>query len=736
MEPPQAVEQTGKPVREESQEVLEPGEPLAQTGKAAEEKSQAGAAPHVEERRDSSHLLDVDSLLSAAVSGDGVIDEAALRTQLAGAVARLECMGAIQEKWRLQVEKMEEVEVEWKGQVAALEQEREELVGELELLQEDLRKEQDLAMEAGLVAEEEWRKRQEIERSMAELQRELAKQKKVAREALMCIPRSALGESPSAGSEDPYSLGQGLEVSPATLLPEAPPAGLDLEEEAAMSLETGSGGQVLPQHDAVAAGTPPAAPCSEQRSPPPLSPALAAEGGKALEDAGALAELIEAEAAAEELHERRLAAGEVSEMEGGQNTSESVARLGQEMGTLRREVLELRMKLADVRAQMASLETAKKEVDMKNKFGQVCLQLVTNARDKFEDQIAMATRHALEASQKARESDKQLFALLADIASLLKEHQVQAKNNGSTYNKYKIGKKEIEVVKEDLRQLVKYVQMKAALAEKGRQKNKTKAAADAARPKLAELRDGAAQEEEVLAELERELEEARKRTEEAEKMHSMVAAMREKERQVREHVEKEVRAVQAKMQEAEIMKQQVEALKQTEQVLARELAEEVKELKVKSLEAEEVEGRISALQATEDVIREELEAKTRRVREVDRQFPRLMGLGLASDLPPPGLLGRKPQEELAWREKRKVLEDLKVMREQLIWTQSSLLKSRQRLPELIQVRNTTSTRFQRCALGFAWREGSLLLPRHGPGPWQEVMPCLHWAKVHPRSFRV
>jgi len=481
----------------------------------------------------------VDSLLSAAVGGEGVLDEAALRAELAGAVARLECMGAIQEKWRVQVEKMEEVEVEWRGQVGALSRSARSWWASWSSCRRTCARSRSWPRRPAW-----WRRRSGASAGGRARHGRAAARAGQAEEGGArgphVHPPHGAGRVPSAEFEDPYPLGLGLEVSPGMLLPEAHPAGLD--DEPAMLLDAGSEDHLHPLHEAAGeagvGGLPLGRPRSEQRSPPLLSPCAGSGGGKALEDAGALAELIEAGAAAEELQERRVAAGETSEAGPGPSAPESVARLGQEMGTLRREVLELRVKLADMRGQAAALEAAKREADMRSAFG----PRVPAAGGQRPRQVRGADCHGHAARPGGQpEGARERQAAVCAPGG----HRQPAEGAPGAGEEQRVHVQQVQDREEGDRggeggpaAAGEVCGSEGGAGGEGRQKSKTKAAADAARPRLAELRDGAAQEEEVLAELERELAEARQRTEEAEKMHAMVGAMREKERAVREHVER------------------------------------------------------------------------------------------------------------------------------------------------------------------------------------------------------
>ena len=332
--------------------------------------------------------------------------------------------------------------------------------------------------------------------------------------------------------------------------------------------------------------------------------------------------------------------------------------------------------------------------------------------------------------------ERMLFSLLAEISRIIKEQQMVAKNNGATYNKYKIGPTEIEIVKEDLRQLVKFVAMKGALAEKHRQKNvraalkgsaldgatvpphhsssnassmintsssssssssstsspssssPSAAASAASTPSTV---DGftLARNSDAMAE--------NPALNSAAVAAAAAKAIAEEQREA-EIRERQARAAQARAAEAEMMRQQVEAMRGTENLLAKEVEDARKEMKGKLLEAEEVEGRAAAMEGTEAVIKGDLEHKVLRLRELHRQFPSLRKMGPDGSLPPQspriglgGLgffsAGQSALELAAAAAEWKHLhEEVPLMREQLMWTQMSLTKSRQRLPELYQVR--------------------------------------------------
>ena len=337
--------------------------------------------------------------------------------------------------------------------------------------------------------------------------------------------------------------------------------------------------------------------------------------------------------------------------------------------------------------------------------------------------------------------ERMLFSLLAEISRIIKEQQMAAKNNGATYNKYKIGPAEIEIVKEDLRQLVKFVAMKGALVEKLRQKNARAAvkgsggsAADgptipgipphplssnassmittasssssssstsspsASSPSAAASTastpstvDGftLTRTSDPLA--------GNPALNSAAVAAAAAKAMAEEQREA-ELRERQARAAQARAAEAEMMRQQLEAMRGTENLLAKEVEDARKEMKGKLLEAEEVEGRAAAMEGTEAVIKGDLEHKVLRLRELHRQFPSLRKMGPDGSLPPQspriglgGLgffsAGQSAMELAAAASEWKHLhEEVPLMREQLMWTQMSLTKSRQRLPELYQVR--------------------------------------------------
>lgn len=112
----------------------------------------------------------------------------------------------------------------------------------------------------------------------------------------------------------------------------------------------------------------------------------------------------------------------------------------------------------------------------------------------------------------------------------------------------------------------------------------------------------------------------------------------------------------------------------------------------------QVEGRASAMEGTEAMIKQDLEHKVLRLRELHRHFPSLRKMNADGTMPPASprmglgglgfFSGGHGGAELAQAvgEWKHLHEEVPLMREQLMWTQMSLTKSRQRLPELYQVR--------------------------------------------------